>query len=129
MGIAHEGPLSLIPDGYTLTDPVEGVRQVLAAARARPEDLGAAVKRRDRCECCAGQRGRRDPGGIDGRQHRYRDPAFRVGDAGGSRPTTRRSAWESLGWICKPAESTVRSTARSTSTHPYRPTPSWTAGP
>lgn len=80
-GIAHEGPPSLIPNGYTLTDPVDGVRQVLAAARARPEDLVVLLSN-DAIDASVvlANEGIVDLV-IDARQHRYRDPAFRVGDA------------------------------------------------
>ncbi len=80
-GIAHEGPPLLTPEGYTVSDPVDGVHRVLDAAQAGSRDLvvllssdantaGAVLAKSGLVDLV-----------IDARQHRYREPPFRVGDA------------------------------------------------
>ena len=80
-GIGHTGPTMLVPEGFTMVDPVDGVRAALASAGARPEDLVVLLSSEANTAGTAlAEEGLVDVV-IDARQHRYRDPPFRAGDA------------------------------------------------
>jgi len=80
-GIAHQGPPMLVPEGYEMTDPVAGVRAALAAADVQPDDLVVLLSSESNAAgTTIAEAGLVDVV-IDARQHRYRDPPFRSGDA------------------------------------------------
>jgi hypothetical protein len=80
-GIAHNGPAMLVPEGYTADDPQDAVRRVLAEASVRPEDLVVLLSSEaNTVASMLAEEGFADVV-IDARQHRYRDPPFRAGDA------------------------------------------------
>lgn len=80
-GIAHVGPTMLLPDGYTMSDAVEGVEAVLEQAEVTPDDLVVLLSSDANTEgTLLAEAGRVDVV-VDAQQHRYRDPPFRAGDA------------------------------------------------
>jgi hypothetical protein len=80
-GIAHEGPTMLIPEGYAVGDPVDGVQRVLETANVGPRDLVVLLSSdANGAGSTLAKSGLVDLV-IDARQHRYREPPFRVGDA------------------------------------------------
>jgi 2',3'-cyclic-nucleotide 2'-phosphodiesterase (5'-nucleotidase family) len=80
-GIAHNGPPMLLPAGYTQRDPVEGVKAVLEAAAVQPADFVILLSSEsNEAGMVLAEAGLVDVV-VDARQHRYRDPPFRAGDA------------------------------------------------
>ena len=71
----------LIPEGYSLGDPVEGVHQVLKTASVGPRDLVVLLSSDANAAGSALAKSGLVVLVIDARQHRYREPPFRVGDA------------------------------------------------